>query len=163
MIKSKLVIVVLLSLSVISCDDKQVFDQYQAVSEAWEIDEKVSFALPELDSLQTYNLFVNIRNNNEYRFSNLFLISEMKFPNGKVLTDTLEYEMAKPSGEWLGSGFSDLKENKLWYKENIRFVEEGVYTITLQHAMRKNGDTNGVTSLEGVTDVGFRIEHAQNP
>ncbi|AXT61709.1 gliding motility lipoprotein GldH [Aquimarina sp. AD10] len=163
MIKSKLVIVVLLSLSIISCDDKQVFDQYQAVSEAWEIDEKVSFALPELDSLQTYNLFVNIRNNNEYRFSNLFLISEMKFPNGKVLTDTLEYEMAKPSGEWLGSGFSDLKENKLWYKENIRFVEEGVYTITLQHAMRKNGDTNGVTSLEGVTDVGFRIEHAQNP
>ncbi len=147
----------------ISCDDKQVFDAYQTVSETWEMDEKISFNLPELDSLQTYNLFINIRNNNSYKFSNLFLISEMKFPNGKVVTDTLEYQMAAPGGEWLGTGFSDLKENKLWYKENIRFIEKGSYTITLQHAMRKNGETNGIRVLEGITDIGFRIEYAQNP
>ncbi len=163
MINLRFVLVVFTVISIISCDDRQVFDEYQTVSETWEIEEKISFSLPELDTIQPYNLFINVRNNNSYRYSNLFLISEMKFPNGKVITDTLEYDMAAPNGEWLGTGFSDLKENKLWYRERIIFAEEGMYTITLQHAMRKNGEVDGVYALEGITDIGFRIEYAQNP
>lgn len=146
-----------------SCDDTQVYDQYITVSETWEKDEKVSFELPELEPEKKYNLFINVRNTNDYRYSNLFLITDMKFPNGKVITDTLEYQMAAPDGKWLGTGFSDMKENKLWYKENINFTEEGVYTVTLQHAMRKNGEVSGINSLEGITEVGFRIEDTQNP
>ncbi|WP_299185964.1 gliding motility lipoprotein GldH [uncultured Aquimarina sp.] len=146
-----------------SCDDTRVFDEYKTVSSSWEKDEKVTFDLPILDSLQTYDLFINLRNTNDYRYSNIFLISEMEFPNGKIVTDTLEYDMAASNGEWLGTGFSDVKENKLWYKENVNFNENGIYKITLQHAMRKNGETFGISSLEGITDIGFRIEFAQNP
>ena len=146
-----------------SCDDTRVFDEYKTVSSSWEKNEKVTFDLPVLDSLQTYDLFINLRNTNDYRYSNIFLISEMEFPNGKIVTDTLEYDMAASNGEWLGTGFSDVKENKLWYKENVNFNENGIYKITLQHAMRKNGETFGISSLEGITDIGFRIEFAQNP
>ncbi|MBQ0735902.1 gliding motility lipoprotein GldH [Aquimarina celericrescens] len=163
MINRRFVILFFTLIAIISCDKKQVFDEYKTVSDAWEIEEEINFTLPELDTLKTYNLFINVRNNNSYRYSNLFLISEMKFPNGKVITDTLEYDMAAPNGEWLGTGFSDLKENKLWYKENVSFAEQGSYTIKLQHAMRKNGEVDGIYSLEGITDIGFRIEHAQNP
>ncbi|PKV48964.1 gliding motility-associated lipoprotein GldH [Aquimarina sp. MAR_2010_214] len=163
MIKLRLFLVVCIVISIVSCDDNQVFDTYHTVANAWEMDEKVSFTLPELDASKSYNLFINVRNNNEYKYSNLFLISEMNFPNGKVVTDTIEYRMAAPDGQWLGTGFSDLKENKLWYKENVSFKEEGSYSITLQHAMRKNGEVNGISSLEGITDIGFRIENAQNP
>ncbi|MBG6131527.1 gliding motility-associated lipoprotein GldH [Aquimarina sp. EL_43] len=163
MIKLRFFLIVCIVIGMISCDDKQVFDTYHTVANAWEMDEKVSFTLPELDTTQSYNLFINIRNNNEYKYSNLFLISEMKFPNGKILTDTLEYRLAAPDGKWLGTGFSDLKENKLWYKENVSFKEKGNYKITIEHAMRKNGDVNGISSLEGITDIGFRIENAQNP
>ncbi len=146
-----------------SCDDTRVFDEYKTVSSSWEKDEKVTFDLPVLDSLQTYDLFINLRNTNDYRYNNIFLISEMEFPNGKIVTDTLEYDMAASNGEWLGTGFSDVKESKLWYKENVNFNENGIYKITLQHAMRKNGETFGISSLEGITDIGFRIEFAQNP
>ncbi|MBQ4822084.1 gliding motility lipoprotein GldH [Aquimarina sp. MMG016] len=159
----KLVIIIIAFLGLVSCDDNRVFDEYQTVSESWEKDEEISFALPELDTSKTYNLFINVRNDNSYKYSNLFLISKMKFPNGKVVTDTLEYQMAAPNGSWLGTGFTDLKENKLWYKENVSFTEDGEYIITLQHAMRKNGEILGINSLEGITDVGFRIESAQKP
>ncbi len=163
MIKLRVVITIFITLSLVSCDDTQVFDEYQTVSDTWEMDEKIDFSLPKLDSTQTYNLYINIRNTNLYKYSNLFLISKMKFPNGKVITDTLEYQMALPDGTWMGTGFSDLKENKLWYKENVKFVEDGAYNITIEHAMRKNGEVDGVYSLEGITDVGFRIEYVQNP
>ncbi|WP_299894072.1 gliding motility lipoprotein GldH [uncultured Aquimarina sp.] len=163
MINLRLIILLFLCVCLYSCDDARVFDEYKTVSSSWEKQEKVTFNLPELDSIENYNLFINVRNNNDYKFSNLFLISEMEFPNGKIVTDTLEYEMAKPNGEWLGVGFSDVKENKLWYKENVSFTENGVYKVTLQHAMRKNGETFGINELEGITDIGFRIEFAQNP
>ncbi|WP_378180604.1 gliding motility lipoprotein GldH [Aquimarina sp. SS2-1] len=163
MINLRFFSILFLIIGLVSCDDTRVFDEYKTVSDSWEKDEKISFVLPELDSLQQYHLFINIRNTNDYKFSNLFLISEMEFPNGKIITDTLEYEMAKPNGEWLGTGFTDLKESKLWYKENVVFSEKGAYKVTLQHAMRKNGETFGINSLEGITDIGFRIEFAENP
>lgn len=82
----------------------------------------------------------------------------MNFPNGKVIVDTLEYKMAYPNGKWMGNGFSDIKENKLWYKENVQFSEIGTYQINIRHAMRQNGEVEGIDDLQGITEVGFSIE-----
>ena len=108
-----------------SCDSNRVFDKYKSVPNQWHKDNIISFSITPSDSTSKHNLFVNLRNTNDYKFSNLFLIVEMNFPNGKVVKDTLEYQMAKPNGEFLGEGFSDLKENKLWYKEGVVFNETG--------------------------------------
>lgn len=147
---------------VVSCDSHQIFDQYKTVPNQWHKDSLVSFMVTPPDSTHLYNLFINIRNTNDYKFSNLFLITEINFPHGKTIKDTLEYQMAKPNGELMGEGFTDIKENKLWYKEGVIFDEVGEYKITIQHAMRNNGEVNGVDNLEGITDVGFRIEPTTN-
>ncbi len=159
MTKHNIFIILLLMLGLVSCDQNRVFDQYKSMPDGWHKDSLTEFNLPQLDSLKQYNLFLTLRNTNEYPFSNLYLITKMEFPEGKTLIDTLQYEMAQANGEWLGTGFTDLKENKLWYKEKIRFTEKGDYKITIQHAMRKNGKVYGIDLLEGVTEVGFRIEN----
>lgn len=144
-----------------SCDDKRIYDSYQSTSNSWHKDSIVQFKFVPPDTVSAYNLFVNLRNTHEYPFNNLYLITTLTFPNGKTLKDTLEYKMAAPSGELLGTGFSDIKENKLWYKgheQEFVFDEDGEYTLAIRHAMRSNGAVNGVIRLEGVTDVGFRIE-----
>jgi len=147
----------------ISCDSNRIFDQYRSIPDKWHKDSVVAFNIMPPDSINKYDLFVNLRNTSDYKFSNLFLIVEMNFPNGKVIKDTLEYQMAEPSGEFLGEGFSDLKENKLWYKEGVIFNESGNYEVNIQHAMRVNGEVRGIENLEGITEVGFRIEkHLQN-
>ena len=160
--KSLPVFICLCFLFLTSCDKNRVFDQYQSLPGEWHRDSVVSFKVPAPDTIRNYNLFINLRNNSDYRYSNLFLVTSLNFPNGKVLTDTLEYEMTTPSGEWLGTGFGELKENKLWYRENIRFTEAGEYEVNIQQAMRKNGETEGIESLDGVTEVGFRIEYTEN-
>jgi len=149
-----LLLVVLLA----SCDSNRVFDKYKSVPNKWHKDSIINFKIHPPDTLNAYNLYINLRNNNNYKYSNLFLIVEMKFPHGKTLKDTLEYKMAKPNGEFLGTGFAEVKENKLWYKENVVFNESGEYIVKIQQAMRENGKANGVVNLEGITDVGFRIE-----
>lgn len=141
-----------------SCDSKQVFDEYKPVSGFWNKDDVIAFNFKVPDTTNTYNLFVNVRNDSNYKYSNLFLILDLKFPHGKTITDTLEYRMAEPNGTFLGEGFGSIKENKLWYKEGIILNESGNYTVNIQQAMRASGKVNGVTNLEGITDVGFRIE-----
>lgn len=160
--RNLLVLVFSCFLLMTACDKNRVFDQYESLPGQWHRDSLVTFRFSAPDTLNSYNLFINLRNNSDYRYSNLFLITNMNFPNGKVVSDTLEYEMAAPSGEWLGTGFGEVKESKLWYKENIRFTEAGEYQIDIQHAMRQSGETEGVEELEGITDVGFRIEHTVN-
>ena len=38
------------------------------------------------------------------------------------------------------------------------FSVSGEYTVSITQAMRKNGEINGIESLKGITEVGFRIE-----
>lgn len=162
MFRSNIILFVLMcSLVLMACDSNRVYDEYKPVPNSWHKDSIVSFKISPPDSLNRYNLFVNLRNTNAYKYNNLFLIVEMVFPHGKTIKDTLEYKMADPTGKLLGTGLTDIKENKLWYKENIIFNEAGDYKVNIQHAMRENGKVNGIVDLEGVTDVGFRIERAQ--
>jgi gliding motility-associated lipoprotein GldH len=141
-----------------SCDSNQVFDEYKTIPNSWHKDSIIGFNFSPPDSIKPYNLYVNIRNTSDFKYSNLFLVIEMDYPNGKVIKDTLEYLMAKPSGEFIGTGFSDIKENKLWYKKKFIFKETGKYSVNIQHAMRENGIVNGIDNLKGIIDVGFRIE-----
>jgi hypothetical protein len=132
-------LLLLVTLLFFSCDKKRVFDEYKSVGSAWHKDSIVTFNLPELDSTKRYNLFVNIES-----------------PNGFTKVDTLEYQMANPDGSLLGDGFSDIKESKLIYKENEKF--KGKYKVHIKQAVRENGKVPGVKLLDGITEVGFRIE-----
>lgn len=147
-----------LALLFVSCDKKRIFDEYKEIDGSWHKKQKVVFTFQQKDTVQEYNMFVNIRNNNDYPYNNLFLIVSMLQPDGVTKVDTLEYQMANPDGSLMGEGFSDVKESKLWYKENTRFPKAGKYTVTVQQAVRESGKVPGVEQLQGVSEVGFRIE-----
>jgi len=160
MLKNRILLFYLMfSLLIVSCDSNSVYDNYKSIPNSWHKDSIVSFKVTPPDSTNAYNLFVNLRNTTTYKYNNLFLIVEMVFPHGKTIKDTLEYKMAEPNGKLLGEGYMDIKENKLWFKQDIVFKEKGEYTINIQHAMRENGKVNGIIELEGITDIGFRIEN----
>lgn len=143
------------------CSANLLYSEYQPIEDrGWDKNDAKEFAFTTEDSLQSHHVYINIRNDDTFAFSNLFLIAEMTFPGGLRLKDTLEYTMADPSGRWLGTGVGSIKENKLWYKENVVFPAPGVYTIRIEHAMRQNGEIAGIDRLSGITDVGIEIELA---
>ncbi len=154
----KILFALVLGFLIISCDTAMVKSSYVAIDDAsWEKDSILEFTFSGLDSLASHDVFINVRNDNTFLYNNLFLIAELSAPDGVVVKDTLEYSMAEPDGTWLGKGYGSIKENKLWYKEDIVFPETGVYTLRISHAMRKNGSVDGMALLEGITDVGFEI------
>lgn len=151
------------SLLLISCDKKRVFDQYKTVGDAWQKDSIANFTYNNQDTTERFDLFLNLRSNNDYQFNNIFLIVSMEAPGGLTKVDTLEYKMAEADGKLLGEkllgkGFSDIKESKLFYKEKYKFSTIGDYKIGIQQAVRQSGKVAGEKELKGITEVGFRIE-----
>ncbi|WP_428741639.1 gliding motility lipoprotein GldH [Tenacibaculum sp.] len=160
--KSKIVLLFFVTMLIASCDSNSAFDEYLALpNSTWSKTNTIQFTFPVTDSIGKKNLYINLRNNKDYEYSNLFLITQMDFPDGQIIVDTLEYDMADVTGKFLGQGFSDIKENKLFYKEKITFPRTGNYTFKVRQAMRKNGEIEGIEELKGITHVGFRIEKTQ--
>ena len=152
-------IVLLLFFLMFSCNDIAEYNQYKTLENAsWQANKKVLFQFDVKDTISPKNLFINIRNNNKYQFSNLFVITELNFPNGTIIVDTLQYEMTDNLGNFLGNGFTEIKDNKLFYKEKKVFPIAGQYTFSVRQAMRKNGEVDPIPFLEGISDVGFSIE-----
>ena len=160
--KNRFFLALFLVASFTACDSKRVYDSYVYIpGKSWQINNDITFYFEIKDTINRNNLFINIRNNKEYSFSNLFIITQLKFPDGKKIIDTLEYKMTDFLGEFLGKGFTDIKENKLFYKENVVFPMAGDYSVTITQAMRKNDEAYGIKSLEGIIDVGFRVEKSE--
>lgn len=152
------VLLFLFASMMISCDKTQIFDEYHTIDDGWHRDSIITFNFEQKASKVPVNLFINVRNNDDYEFSNLFIIVKMEQPKGKIHIDTLEYQMANPDGSLMGEGWSDIKESKLWYKEKATFPESGNYKVSIQQAVRQTGKVSGVERLNGITEIGFRIE-----
>jgi gliding motility-associated lipoprotein GldH len=135
-----------------SCDTNRVYDEFKPVFESsWHLDSLMVFEIPVSDTLQNHNLYINIRNDINYEYSNLWLFINIEQPEGTSITDTFEMVLADTSGKWLGDGFGGKKTRQVLYRRNVFFPISGVYKVSIQQGMRKN-------SLEGITDVGFRVE-----
>jgi len=155
----KLVCIIAICAGFVACEKDVVYNTYQSVDlKQWNKDSILSFTFNPIDTISKNNVYVNLRNNSDYKYSNLFLIVGIEFPDHYTVIDTLEYEMADATGKFLGSGRTELKENKLEYKTNVVFPHTGDYIFTVQHAMRKAGDPEGIPVLKGISDVGISIE-----
>ncbi len=153
-------ITILLLLFIFSCNDNSYYNKYKSIdSLGWKPNEPVSFNFKVKDTIIPKNLFINIRSNSRYEFSNLYLISELTFPNKEtVIIDTLQYKMTDATGKFLGNGITEIKENKLYYKEKKVFPVKGNYVFSVRHSMRRQGKINPIPYLKGIQEVGFSIE-----
>ena len=134
------------------------FLQFQEIKGGWDLEHPIKFSFPTPESKNNHHVFLYIHNDHNYPFSNLFVITELTFPNQTKQIDTLQFEMATKEGASLGKGWLDVKEHKLWIYENIDLKQEGTYTFRVRQAMRTINSVAGIEKLAGILDVGLGIE-----
>ena len=136
----------------ISCDRNRTFEEYVEIeNQVWSLDQSVEFTPVISDTLRVSNVYLNIRNTDEYSYSNLFLFVTTTAPTGYWIIDTVEVVMADKRGKWTGSGFGGVFYKQKLFKANVRFPYPGSYSFKIEHGMR-------VEDLKGIRDVGLRIE-----
>jgi len=141
-----------------SCNEKPVFETYRTINNFWHKDSIARFDFEVYDTLQAYNLFLKLKANDDYPFSNIFLITSIESPNEQIKMDTLEYLMTSVDGKILGNGFFKNKESKLWFKKKYYFSQIGKHTINIEQALRKKGEIEGVEKLDGISEIGLSVE-----
>lgn len=148
--------VALMTAFLTSCNKKAIVEDYRSLKHAeWNQDTVLVFDINIPDPKKLYDLSFTVRNEGHYGYSNLWIFVTITPPSGKELTDTVELTLAKPSGEWLGSGLGDLYDRKYPYKKTIFFPEIGKYTISVRQGMRTK---TGI--LTGIHDFGISLDKA---
>jgi gliding motility-associated lipoprotein GldH len=139
-------------LLVCSCDSNTVYTANETMKEKrWELQHLPSFKVPITDTINSNNIFFTIRTGTSYPFRNIYIFVSTTSPDGRSLTDTLQFNLADEKGNWFGKGFGDIHELNLKYKSNVYFPVKGIYQFSIRHGMR-------VEDLEGVYDFGISIE-----
>jgi gliding motility-associated lipoprotein GldH len=139
-----------------SCNSNVVYtDSVAMPNKTWGLMKIVTFDMPVTETDTRNNVFFTIRTGSSYPFRNIYLFSTTTSPDGKSITDTLQYNLADEKGKWYGKGFGDIHELRLPYKTNVFFPLKGTYQFKIQHGMR-------IEDLTGVYDFGVRIEKISN-
>ena len=114
------------------------------------MDKPISYEFEIKDTAVIYNFSFNLRNTNDYQYSNLFVFRNLQSPDGRIKTDTSEFILAKPNGQWLGKTSSGtvIENSMLFLKKKLPIA--GKYTFTFSQGMREE-------SLNNIIDIGLKI------
>lgn len=135
-----------------SCNNNVVYtDSHQIPEMTWKLMDILRFRIPVTDTAGSNNVTFIVRTGSAYPYRNIYLFVTTVSPNGKSITDTLQYNLADEKGRFYGKGLGDIHELTLPYKSNIYFPVKGTYQLKIQHGMR-------LEDLKGVYDFGLRIE-----
>ncbi len=142
----------LLALAAIACDPGRVYEEHLPMKEGvWKVSDKKEFRAEISDILSSYSVYIDIRNDRDYPYSNLYLFLNTAYPGGGLSRDTIELTLADFDGRWLGSGTGSVKFSRFLFRKDLKFASKGSYHFTFEQAMR-------VADLKGIRDIGIRIE-----
>jgi len=146
---------VLQLLLITSCGQHSIYNEDVAIEDGkWFKNSAVHFEVNIKDTTKLYNYYLTLRHTTDYRFSNLYLFLTTEFPNKSITRDTIECILANDSGKWYGKGWSNIKEDNILLRKNLKFPMVGNYNFYFQQAMRKD-------TLHNIVNIGINISESQ--
>ncbi len=136
-----------------SCQTNMVFDDNEEItSYVWDSKVKPTFTFEIKDTSMLYNIYINVRHVDYYRFNNVWLNVAATFPDGSRQVKRVDIPLADESGKWHGEGLGDIWDYRHLIQQGAFFNKPGKYTFSLEHLMRQD-------PLPGIMSVGLRVEN----
>jgi gliding motility-associated lipoprotein GldH len=147
----QLLMTMALAVILASCGPGNLFSGDQALEgREWDSNKKISFDVDVKSTTTYYDFFIDFRHNEDYPYSDIYLLFGIDFPNGKSTNDTIHYIMQSPDGKWLGKKSGSIIDNHVLVRHKTAFPVAGIYKFHLGHLMRDQ-------KLGGIEDVGISI------
>ena len=138
-------------ISMVACNSDIVYENSVRVANPiWYADSVARFDIEIADTTLAYQSGILISNSGDYTYQNLWLFVTEIAPDSTIICDTIQYFLADGYGRWLGSGIGSLYTNIYYYKEDLHYSQEGVYTYEIRQGMRED-------ELKGIVNMGMQI------
>lgn len=135
-----------------SCDYARVFDENKSIeNNQWYYKSRLPFDVRIKDTTKLYNVYVNLRVDADYKYSNIFMWVHTTNPDKKSDQRRIEIRLADESGKWLGSGLGDIYDYQFPAFKKVKFPQQGFYRFELEQNMRDD-------TLSHVKAAGIRVE-----
>lgn len=146
----------LCSASFFSCGKLDAFEKNNTIpGYKWAGNFEPSFSFDISDTASLYRSYILLRHTHAYAYKNIWIELSSQQPGDSVYRAAkFELNLQKPDGQWIGSGFSDIREIRHPLFSDLKFRKTGTYSIRLKQIMRDD-------PLENVMSVGIRIEKIQ--
>jgi gliding motility-associated lipoprotein GldH len=147
-------VTVVMVIFLVSCGQKDFYVYNVPVDKGiWPAEHFYRFEVPVKDTNGLYNIYLQIRNDGRYEYSNLWLFIRTNSPTGASLRDTVECRLADEQGRWQGRGSGGRYSLEIPLRYRVRFPNPGMYIFEIDQGMRNK-------ELKYITDLGLRIEKA---
>ncbi|WP_299255450.1 gliding motility lipoprotein GldH [uncultured Cytophaga sp.] len=137
-----------------SCADRDVLleSKIDTPNDSWIEKSSMDFPIEITDANATYQLFYQIRYDNEYPYYNLWINRSLLDEQGHMISKKLQGMdlFHSASGEPYGAGFGNYFDYKILSDSMQKFPKPGKYTIRIEQNMRKD-------TLTGIASVGVEI------
>lgn len=144
-------LVLIFSLFFSACGSKVFYEKIDPIeNETWNINDVLTYEIQIEDTLQYYNMYVNIRNSVDFETQNFYVFMKTQFPDGFTAQDTLGCILSDPYGKWTGKGMGRLKDNRFLLKPKVRFPMKGTYRFEVRQGMRTD-------HVKGVANFGLSL------
>lgn len=137
------------------CTVVPIIDKWQNLSNnQWNKSNKISIPIEIADSDYYYNVYINLRVTNDYKYSNLWMKLNIKYPDSTKLKNDIMLTLADHRGKWIGHSLGHIISFRLPALKNKVFGKSGKYIFELEQNMRD-------TVLKEIISVGIKIDKEQ--
>ncbi len=147
-----------LMLVAVSCSEREAYYKFGEIKDgSWAAEDALLFIIDstDLDNNKRYDVSVEITNNVDYPYQNLWLFSEYNKEDSSIVKAQKEFMLADEFGKWQGSGFASLYQSSFPVLRSVRFAKGVKYQIHIRHGMQD-------TILHGIEKIGLKITEAEN-
>lgn len=147
----RLVGLAFLPFALAACGSNAFFQDSRMIpEEGWRKNDFVTFDFDLADTSASYNVLVDVRNNDAYPFRNFWLFVHVMMPDSAEFSDTLDCTLADSYGKWLGKSSGSMYHVPVAFRLDTKFSVPGKYHFDLVQGMRMD-------TLPGISEIGIRI------
>lgn len=146
-----------LIIGLVSCSEREDYYRFEEIKGAnWAVEDALTFVIDTMDvqSDIRYDVSVEITNNVDYPYQNLWLFSEYNKDDSTTVKSQKEFTLADEFGRWQGSGFASLFQSSHPVLKSVKFEKGKRYQIAIHHGMQD-------TVLHGIEKVGIKISRSK--
>lgn len=136
----------------VGCSVVPVIDQWKNIkNNTWRRSKPIEIPIEISDTGFYYNLAVNLRVTNDYKYRNLYLKLNTLDPSGKKSSDVILLTLADHTGKWVGHNLGPIISFRIPIQKDKVFYKSGKYLFELEQNMRD-------TVLKEVVTVGLKLD-----
>ena len=147
----KLVIYILSIIALASCNTTIYEDIKDVQNNKLAYNDTISFDVNITTINKPYNVYIDIENTDNYKYSNLFLFVYITSPDKTTIVDTIDVFMADYKGKWVGKSKGDNYFGNYLFKQAVAFPKTGIYKTSIVQGMRDD-------TLKGISKIGISVK-----